>query len=59
MEVEVAKCGKRTEVFSRVCGYFRPVTSWNKGKKEEFSDRKMLKMEDENDTKESSKSCNR
>ncbi len=36
----MAKCGSKTEVYSRVCGYFRPVTNWNKGKKEEFKDRK-------------------
>jgi ribonucleoside-triphosphate reductase len=36
----MAKCGCKTEVYSRVCGYFRPVTNWNKGKKEEFKDRK-------------------
>ena len=28
------------EVFSRVTGFFRPVQSWNKGKSEEFKDRK-------------------
>lgn len=28
------------EVFSRVCGYLRAVKSWNKGKTEEFGDRK-------------------
>ncbi len=28
------------EVFSRVTGFFRPVQSWNKGKTEEFKDRK-------------------
>ncbi len=28
------------EVYSRVCGYFRPVNQWNKGKKEEFRERK-------------------
>ena len=33
-------CGERCEVWSRVCGYFRPVASWNKGKKQEFADRK-------------------
>jgi ribonucleoside-triphosphate reductase len=27
------------EVYSRVVGYFRPVNQWNKGKKEEFSER--------------------
>lgn len=28
------------EVYSRVVGYYRPVNQWNKGKKEEFNDRK-------------------
>jgi anaerobic ribonucleoside-triphosphate reductase len=28
------------EVYSRVVGYFRPVNQWNKGKKQEFADRK-------------------
>lgn len=28
------------EVYSRVCGYHRPVKNWNKGKKEEFKDRR-------------------
>ena len=28
------------EVFSRVCGYFRPIKSWNDGKQSEFTDRK-------------------
>jgi anaerobic ribonucleoside-triphosphate reductase len=28
------------EVYSRVVGYFRPVNQWNKGKKEEFSERR-------------------
>lgn len=28
------------EVFSRVCGYFRPIKSWNDGKRSEFEDRK-------------------
>lgn len=36
----MAKCGNKTEVYSRVCGYFRPTSDWNKGKKEEFKDRK-------------------
>ncbi|HNX23664.1 MAG TPA: anaerobic ribonucleoside-triphosphate reductase [Spirochaetota bacterium] len=30
----------QTEVYSRVVGYFRPVNQWNKGKQEEFSERK-------------------
>jgi anaerobic ribonucleoside-triphosphate reductase len=28
------------EVYSRVVGYFRPVDQWNKGKQEEFRQRK-------------------
>lgn len=41
------------EVYSRVCGFFRPIYNWNPGKLSEFNDRKMvdikksLKMEDE------------
>ncbi len=33
-------CERETEVYSRVVGYYRPVQNWNKGKKEEFKDRK-------------------
>jgi ribonucleoside-triphosphate reductase len=36
----MAKCGRKTEVYSRVVGYFRPVQDWNEGKKQEFKDRK-------------------
>ncbi len=32
-------CGKKTEVYSRVVGYFRPVEAWNNGKREEFGQR--------------------
>lgn len=39
----MAKCGAETEVYSRVVGYHRPVKNWNKGKKEEFKERKMFK----------------
>jgi len=28
------------EVYSRVAGYFRPVNQWNRGKQEEFAERK-------------------
>ena len=34
-----AKCNSKTEVYSRVCGFFRPVQQWNRGKKEEFRER--------------------
>jgi len=33
-------CGSECEVYSRVVGYLRPVKQWNKGKKEEFRERK-------------------
>ena len=33
-------CGEECQVFSRVTGYYRPVSNWNKGKQEEFKDRK-------------------
>ena len=33
-------CGHKTEIYSRVCGYFRPVCNWNKGKQAEFLARK-------------------
>lgn len=36
----MAKCNKPCETYSRVCGYFRPVNNWNRGKKQEFRDRK-------------------
>lgn len=32
------------EVYSRIVGYLRPVQQWNKGKKEEFSERKVYKL---------------
>jgi len=28
------------EVYSRIVGYLRPVQNWNKGKQQEFSERK-------------------
>ncbi|MDD5698771.1 MAG: anaerobic ribonucleoside-triphosphate reductase [Victivallaceae bacterium] len=40
----MAKCGRQCEVYSRVVGYFRPVADWNKGKKEEFKNRKVFKV---------------
>lgn len=33
------KCEAKVEVYSRVCGFFRPVQQWNRGKKEEYRDR--------------------
>lgn len=33
------KCGQTCMVYSRVCGYIRPTTAWNVGKKEEYKHR--------------------
>lgn len=46
---------KRTscEIYSRVVGFYSPLSMWNRGKKEEFKDRKnynsVLKKEGLND----------
>ncbi|MCX5681429.1 MAG: ribonucleoside triphosphate reductase, partial [Candidatus Omnitrophica bacterium] len=34
------KCQSECEVYSRVVGYLRPVAQWNKGKRQEFEQRK-------------------
>jgi hypothetical protein len=34
--------GRDAEVYSRIVGYYRSVRNWNKGKKEEFGERKMF-----------------
>lgn len=43
----MAKCSEKCEIYSRVTGYFRPVTCWNRGKQEEFKERKMFKVKKE------------
>lgn len=37
----------KTEVYSRIVGYYRPVQSWNKGKREEFSQREYVTLEND------------
>ena len=37
-------CNKSTEVYSRVVGYLRPVQNYNKGKKEEYFDRRKFEI---------------
>lgn len=34
-------CGEKTEVYSRITGYYRPVQNWNDGKAQEYRDRKV------------------
>ncbi len=38
-------CGEKTEVYSRITGYYRPVQNWNDGKAQEFKDRKAYVLE--------------
>ncbi len=33
------ECGEKTEVYSRITGYYRPVQNWNDGKAQEYKDR--------------------
>lgn len=41
------------EIYSRVVGYLRPVKQWNKGKQEEFKQRKVFTLKEvkSNDTR--------
>ncbi len=36
-------CGGKSEVYSRITGYYRPVQNWNDGKSQEFKDRKVYR----------------
>lgn len=38
------ECGERTEIYSRITGYYRPVQNWNDGKVQEFEDRKTYQV---------------
>ena len=38
-------CGQKTEVYSRITGYYRPVQNWNDGKAQEFKDRKVYNID--------------
>ena len=38
------KCGKVTEVYSRITGYYRPVQNWNDGKLQEYKNRTEYKI---------------
>ena len=38
-------CGKTTEVYSRITGYYRPVQAWNDGKSQEFKERRTYNID--------------
>lgn len=39
-------CGEKTEIYSRITGYYRPVQNWNDGKVQEFEDRQVYSARD-------------
>lgn len=39
-QYECPVCHSKTEVYSRITGYYRPVQNWNDGKSQEFKQRK-------------------
>ena len=38
-------CGEKTEVYSRITGYYRPIQNWNDGKAQEYKERKVYSQE--------------
>lgn len=54
---ECPTCGKKTEVYSRITGYYRPVQNWNDGKAQEFKDRKVYDVETYNTPRKHSSAC--
>lgn len=51
---ECPKCGKKTQVWSRITGYYRPIQNWNKGKSEEFKERKEYNIASSSEIKNAS-----
>lgn len=41
--------GTETEVYARIVGYYRAVKHWNKGKRDEFDQRKLFSLEETKD----------
>lgn len=39
-------CGAKTEVYSRITGYYRPVQNWNEGKSQEYKNRRLYDMKE-------------
>lgn len=52
------ECGEECEVYSRVTGYYRPVSAWNKGKREEFKERKTFEANRLTNPCKKSENCN-
>ncbi len=41
------ECGAKTEIYSRITGYYRPVQNWNDGKTQEYKNRKTYEIDAE------------
>ena len=54
---ECPTCGKKTEVYSRITGYYRPVQNWNDGKRKEFEDRKVYDIDNSNFVEKTKCAC--
>lgn len=54
---ECPECGARTEVYSRITGYYRPVQNWNDGKSQEFKERKTYNIATSKLHKEEERKC--
>lgn len=46
-QYECPECGEKTEVWSRVVGYLRPINNYNEGKREEYVNRKKYVLREE------------
>lgn len=42
-----SECGEKTEIWSRVTGYLRPINNYNEGKREEYANRKKYVLREE------------
>ena len=47
-QYECPICHQKTEVYSRITGYYRPIQNWNDGKTEEFKNRKEYDLDHSN-----------
>ncbi len=45
----MSHCNEKTEVYSRIVGYFRPVQQWNNGKQHEYRMRKTYQVPETTD----------
>ena len=46
-ETAPAKVKIPCEIYSRIVGYLRPVQNWHQGKRQEFRERKMFRVNEE------------